>query len=180
MRLIKLKQHTAVTVTPQNVSDVSLTIRITYSQLGWILHILYDSSPFDFPPLTFSVLFPTDTLRVGLWQIQTMQIFLLTPHLHKEIADRTHSISELTTRMELPVVKVKLVSMHRPFSNWAGSLAISNHLPMNCEGRNTRAQRQFRTPSVESMNKSTYFSGFSNMYGRSPIKPVFHQLGKGD
>lgn len=46
----------------------------------------------------------------------------------------THRISELTTRMELSVRRVKLVSMQRPFSNWAGSLAISNHLPMNCEG----------------------------------------------
>lgn len=50
----------------------------------------------------------------------------------KKSARRTYSISELTTRINLSVFKVKLVSMHRPFSNWAGSLAISNHLPMNC------------------------------------------------
>lgn len=70
-------------------------------------------------------------------EYKSCKYYPLTPHLHKEIADRTHSISELTTRMELLVVKVKLVSMQCPFSNWAGSLAISNHLPMNCEGKST-------------------------------------------
>lgn len=62
----------------------------------------------------------------------------LTPHLHTEFVDKTHRISELTTRIELPAVKVKLLSMQRPLSNWAGSLAISNHLPMNCEDKDTR------------------------------------------
>lgn len=57
--------------------------------------------------------------------------FPVASHLHKESSDRTYNISELTTRMLLPVVRVKLVSMHRPFSNCAGSLATSNHLPMN-------------------------------------------------
>lgn len=101
--------------------------------------------------------------------------YLLTPQLHKEIADRTYSISELTTRMELAVVKVKLVSMHRPFSNWAGSLAISNHLPMNCEGRNTH--------ELKDDSEHHQWRVWINLHTlvvsvTSTIKPVFHQSGK--
>lgn len=39
------------------LSALWLTVRITYTQLGRILHIFYDSNPFNFPRLTFSVLF---------------------------------------------------------------------------------------------------------------------------
>lgn len=57
---------------------------------------------------------------------------------------RTYNTSELTTRMVLPVVRVKLLSMQRPFSNCAGSLATSNHLPMNYKGgRRTHTQMSF-------------------------------------
>lgn len=47
-------------------SAVSLTIGITYSQLGRILHILYDSNTFDFPQLSISVLLRTVTFHVAL------------------------------------------------------------------------------------------------------------------
>lgn len=39
------------------LSALWLTVRITYTQLGRILHIFYDSGPFNFPRLTFAVLF---------------------------------------------------------------------------------------------------------------------------
>lgn len=64
----------------KNSWDVSLTIRIAYSQLGWILYILYDSSPFDFPQLTLSVSSQTDTLHVGWWRTQAM--LMSPPWLH--------------------------------------------------------------------------------------------------
>lgn len=156
---------------------VSLTIGITYSQLGRILRILHDSDPFDSPQLSFSVFYST-WLKFHVVLRANTSHANITSRLHictKKITDSTHSISELTTRMELSAFKVKLVSMHRPFSNWAGSLAISYHLPMNCEGkRHTRVQRQFETPSGESMNKSTCFSGFSKMHGRCPVKPILY------
>lgn len=45
---------------------VSLTVRKSYSQFGGVLYIFYDTSPFDFPQLTFSVSCKTDTLCVGV------------------------------------------------------------------------------------------------------------------
>lgn len=50
-----------------------LTVGITYSQLGWILYILYDPDPFDFLHLSFSVLFHTDKLHVRLKRLHGMQ-----------------------------------------------------------------------------------------------------------
>lgn len=48
------------------VNVVMLTVGITYSQLGRILHVLYDSNAFDFPQLSISVLSQTVTSHVGL------------------------------------------------------------------------------------------------------------------
>lgn len=116
------------------------TVRVTYTQLGRILHIFYDSSPFNFLRLTFAVLFQIYfKLDYGKCCLCKYLITPLAPHFHRETTDRTYNTSELTTRMLLPVVRVKLVSMHRPFSNCAGSLATSNHLPMNYKGKTTQA-----------------------------------------
>lgn len=140
----------------------------------WLQSLRFSSAhPFCFIPDRY-------TLCWMMVNTSHANVTSLTPHLHKEIADRTHSISELTTRMELPGVKVKLLSMQRPFSNWAGSLAISNHLPMNCEDKSTQELKgKFRTQSVKSMNKSTYFSPFQqNVRQVANQNGFFHQLGK--
>lgn len=168
-----------MTVTPKNVSEVPLTIRIAYSQLGGILHVLNDSSPFDFPQLTFSVLFQTDRVYAGLWGIQIMQI--LSPD--STFAQRNcrqdsqyfradHSNGVACRQSEIGFDAMSLLKLGRQFGNFKPS-------PHELWGqKHTRAQRQFRTLSVESMNKSTCFSGFSQMYGRRLIKPIFKQQGK--
>lgn len=75
MRLIKVNKSSDITSSGSfTVSNVSLTVGITYSQLGRILQILNDSSPFDFPQLSLSVLFQTVKFHVGVREIQTMQI----------------------------------------------------------------------------------------------------------
>lgn len=104
------------------------------SYLLWLQSLQFSSSDL--------CCFIPNTFQVRLWKMLSMQISYhppLAPHLHRETTDRTYNTSELTTRMALPVVRVKLVSMHRPFSNCAGSLATSNHLPMNYKGKTTQA-----------------------------------------
>lgn len=133
-----------------------LTVGITYSQLGWILYILYDPDPFDFLHLSFSVLFHTDKLHVRLKRLHDMQT--LSPG----------STFAQINSMGLTVFQSWPLEWSCSSSkwNWFQCSGLSqtgwqfgNFKPSPHElwgQKHARVQRQLRAMWVQAMNKSTY------------------------
>lgn len=155
----------SITVTP---STLWLTVRITYTQLGRVFHIFYDSSSFNFPRLSFAVLFQIYfMLDDGKCSLCKYHITPLWLHICTEKLQ-----TRLTIVQSWPLEWCCLLSEWNWFPCTVPSQTAPAVWPLQTISPWTiraKPQRRLnRFHGMESMNKSASFSVFNKICSGCP------------